>query len=174
MSDFKKGDKVIVYPPSYPNQVYEGTVLRKTPNGYSVQVVLNGMGFRETYPARVIKHAGELKNNPTPRIGTARPRRVSQVTKKPPTKRLVTRRKANVKAGYFPNPVNPPLNETEFMVHLYRSKELAMKKAGTVVKRQAAVSYAEGMATGAMLLGLFDRKERDTFMSEIGAAHGVK
>jgi hypothetical protein len=112
--------------------------------------------------------------NPAPRLGTARPRRVSQVTKKPPTKRLVTRRRANTQAGYFPNPVNPPLNETEFMAHLYRSKELAMKRSGTVAKRQAAVSYAEGMATGAMLLGLFDRKERDTFMAEIGATHGVK
>lgn len=43
--------------------------------------------------------------NPAPRVGTKRPRRVSQVTKKPPTKRLVTRRKANTKAGYFPNPI---------------------------------------------------------------------
>lgn len=42
--------------------------------------------------------------NPAPRIGTARPRRVSQLTKKPPTKRLVARRKKNTDQGYFPNP----------------------------------------------------------------------
>ena len=43
--------------------------------------------------------------NPAPRIGTARPRRVSQITKKPPTKRLVARRKVNTDEGYFPNPL---------------------------------------------------------------------
>jgi hypothetical protein len=45
------------------------------------------------------------KDNPAPRIGTARPRRVSQITKKAPTKRLVKRRRANTDEGYFPNPV---------------------------------------------------------------------
>jgi hypothetical protein len=43
--------------------------------------------------------------NPAPRLGTKRPRRVSQVTKKLPTTRLVKRRKANIQPGYFPNPV---------------------------------------------------------------------
>jgi hypothetical protein len=45
--------------------------------------------------------------NPAPRIGTASPRRRSQITKKPPTKRLVKRRVVNTKKGYFPNPVDP-------------------------------------------------------------------
>lgn len=42
--------------------------------------------------------------NPAPRLGTSRPRRASQITKKAPTKRLVARRKANTQKGYFPNP----------------------------------------------------------------------
>lgn len=46
----------------------------------------------------------DVMNNPARRIGTARPRRVSQLTKKPPTKRLVARRKKNTDQGYFPNP----------------------------------------------------------------------
>jgi len=46
------------------------------------------------------------KSNPAPRIGTARPRRLSQITKKPPTKRLLARRKHNTDEGYFPNPIN--------------------------------------------------------------------
>ncbi len=44
------------------------------------------------------------KKNPAPRIGTAAPKRRSQATGKAPSKRLVTRRKANAKKGYFPNP----------------------------------------------------------------------
>lgn len=46
-------------------------------------------------------------NNPAPRIGTARPKRVSQVTKKAPTKRLVSRRRVNSEPGYYPNPNVP-------------------------------------------------------------------
>ena len=42
--------------------------------------------------------------NPAKRKGTKNPRRVSQITKKPPSKRLVARRKANTEQGYFPNP----------------------------------------------------------------------
>ncbi len=41
------------------------------------------------------------KKNPAKRIGTAKPKRVSQVTKKAPSKRLVK----NTDEGYFPNPV---------------------------------------------------------------------
>jgi hypothetical protein len=50
---------------------------------------------------------GQYNPNPAPRVGTARPRRASQITKKPPTKRLVKRRVVNTKKGYFPNPVDP-------------------------------------------------------------------
>ena len=46
--------------------------------------------------------------NPAPFRGTSKPRRVSQITKITPTKRLVKRRKMNTEQGYFPNP------DTEF------------------------------------------------------------
>ena len=52
---FTTGQKVKVLPPSYPNQVYTGEILRKTKNGYSVKVILNGFGFKEVYPANVIE-----------------------------------------------------------------------------------------------------------------------
>src|ERR1700693_3838461 len=51
-------------------------------------------------------------SNPAPRRGAAKPKRASQrlhrnkngTFTKAPTKRLVTRRKKNVRKGYFPNP----------------------------------------------------------------------
>lgn len=54
--------------------------------------------------AAAAKPTTKRKKNPAPRIGTAKPKRRSQATGKAPTKRLVTRRKANAKKGYFPNP----------------------------------------------------------------------
>lgn len=47
--------------------------------------------------------------NPRPRLGTKFPNRVSSITKRPPTKRLVARRRKNNKKGYFPNPVGEKL-----------------------------------------------------------------
>ena len=44
------------------------------------------------------------KTNPRPRIGAAKPSRPSSATGKRPSKRLVSRRKANTRKGYFPNP----------------------------------------------------------------------
>jgi hypothetical protein len=48
---FQPGDKVLIKPQAYPNMTYEGKVLRKTPNGYSCQVNLNGFVFKETFSA---------------------------------------------------------------------------------------------------------------------------
>jgi hypothetical protein len=45
-------------------------------------------------------------SNPAPRIGTAKPKRRSQVTGKAPSKRLVARRAKNKRRGYFPNPAD--------------------------------------------------------------------
>lgn len=54
------------------------------------------------------------KSNPRPRIGAAKPQRVSSATGKRPTKRLVSRRKANTRKGYFPNPRRRALKWNEF------------------------------------------------------------
>lgn len=51
------------------------------------------------------QYEAQRMTNPAPRIGTARPRRLSQITKKPPSKRLVKRRMKNTDVGYFPNPL---------------------------------------------------------------------
>lgn len=47
--------------------------------------------------------------NPAKRIGAAHPKRRSAATGAAPSKRLVSRRKVNVKKGYFPNPVKQRL-----------------------------------------------------------------
>lgn len=52
----------------------------------------------------IISASKKRKANPAPRLGTTKPKRKSQVTGKPPTKRLVKRRKENTVEGYFPNP----------------------------------------------------------------------
>jgi hypothetical protein len=48
---------------------------------------------------------GSHNTNPAKRKKAASPKRRSQATGKAPTKRLVARRKANVKPGYYPNPI---------------------------------------------------------------------
>lgn len=63
------------------------------------------------------------KANPAKRIGTKKPTRASAVTGKPPSKRLVKRRKANTAEGYFPNPsevVKAHANNLPF--HVYTVK----------------------------------------------------
>lgn len=60
--------------------------------------------------------------NPAKRKGTAKPRRASQVTKKPPTKRLVARRVANVKPGYFPNPICDKITHALVQHHATRKE----------------------------------------------------
>ncbi len=46
-----------------------------------------------------------VRSNPAKRIGAAHPKRRSAATHAAPSKRLVRRRKENVKQGYFPNPI---------------------------------------------------------------------
>jgi hypothetical protein len=92
--------------------------------------------------------------NPAPRLGTKRPRRVSQITKKPPTKRLVTRRKANTQAGYFPNPTKREIAASihdefpQFVKVGFQGR--AGETAGIVVP-----SYVVGTGTFASISRLF-------------------
>lgn len=55
------------------------------------------------YYPQIVK-SDEPHSNPAPRIGTAKPKRKSQITGKAPSKRLIARRTKNVKKGFFPNP----------------------------------------------------------------------
>ena len=80
--------------------------------------------------------------NPAERIGTAHPRRRSAATHAAPSKRLVRRRKANVKKGYFPNPIDL---HAEFLIMLHLALA-RFKKAKT--HQQAHVSYLQGLIDG--------------------------
>ena len=87
-----------------------------------------------------------LKKNPAKRIGTDRPKRVSQADKKPPTKRLVTRRKKNTEPGYFPNPEGKR-KHAEFPYYVQRKTASGgwTDSMGTKDK-EAAFSFAKGFA----------------------------
>lgn len=52
-----KGSSVTIAPPSYPMQRWRGTVLRKTPRGFSVQYEAFGVTYRETFPASALSLA---------------------------------------------------------------------------------------------------------------------
>jgi hypothetical protein len=56
------------------------------------------------------------RKNPAPSIGTARAARPSQITKRKPTRRLVARRKRNVKKGYYPNPDHAKFHDLHYEV----------------------------------------------------------
>jgi hypothetical protein len=66
---------------------------------------LHGMTRQEAEKrAKQLERSKPRRVNPGVRKGTAKPHRISQSTRGKPTKRLVRRRKANTKAGCFPNP----------------------------------------------------------------------
>jgi hypothetical protein len=91
--------------------------------------------------------------NPAPRTGTKRPRRVSQITKKAPTTRLVARRKANSKAGYFPNPM--PAKTDKFEHHLsdaLNALVVSVNKKEPHLIVQAKASYLQGLIEGAAVM----------------------
>jgi hypothetical protein len=112
------------------------------------------------------------KPNPAKRKGTAKPYRRSQATKKAPTKRLVSRRKSNTEKGYFPNPINPPVKESDvskLMASMYNAAEAAKKKS-PAASLQARVSFAQGLMVAANVLGVFPRGEMQSLMNSIRAA----
>lgn len=61
-------------------------------------------GMKAWKAADKAEKSNARQSNPRSRLGTKKPRRASTATGRAPTKRLVARRKANVKKGYFPNP----------------------------------------------------------------------
>jgi len=83
-------------------------LLAQTVNEAEVSRTALGALENETVP----RSYRSRQTNPAPRIGPAKPKRASQrahVTKpgiesKTPSKRLIKRRTANTKKGYFPNP----------------------------------------------------------------------
>lgn len=101
---------------------------------------------RKTNPARKVAAKRGAK-----RKGTAKPNRVSQITKKAPSKRLVTRRKRNTDPGYFPNPHQKKL---PYHVDVSKDPHLVVDGRGGVwhgvaefEKKADAVKYARELAT---------------------------
>lgn len=162
--------------------------------GYAVgtvwKIVKGGEGYRATarehypdskYPRTLtartlgdlsVKLDGLYSENPAPRIGTARPRRVSQVTKKPPTKRLIKRRVSNVKKGYFPNPVNDPAKGALELaiVQAIKAAQIPAKmsnKTENLLIAQARISFAQGMIQAAEIMGIFTRAETKMFLTQL-------
>jgi len=108
--------------------------------------------------------------NPAPRIGTARPRRVSQITKKPPTKRLVARRKRNTDEGYFPNPIDDIKQNVDYEVYVYKCIKEAQNTKGSAIQRQARLSYAQGLIIAGFRLKAFSRAEMELFIMQLKPA----
>jgi len=102
------------------------------------------------------RKAPTVRKNPAPRIGTARPRRVSQVTKAPPTKRLVKRRKQNTDVGYFPNPIKSARTE---IVEEIRARVNHIASEKDIIRKQALVSYTEGVIHAANVCGVLTFNE---------------
>ena len=85
--------------------------------------------------------------NPAPRIGTARPKRVSQITKKAPSKRLVARRRKNTDEGYFPNPTADTVRDNMLVKMLNGAIEQAQahKKKKDYANVNGYLGYAQGL-----------------------------
>lgn len=83
--------------------------------------------------------------NPRPRIGASKPGRVSSVTGMRPTKRLVSRRKANTRKGYFPNP-GPGVSTPKIIA-------LARKHVANDVPMQSSARFALAEAVEAETRG---------------------
>jgi len=117
-------------------------------------------------------NAASVKSNPAKRIGTARPKRVSQITKRPPTKRLVARRRKNTDAGYFPNPVNDPAKgalELAIVAAIKAAKtpvKLA-SKTDNMLTMQARLSFAQGLIQASEILGVFTRAETKFMLTQL-------
>jgi hypothetical protein len=101
------------------------------PNGDEVFVNTKGKHFE----------AGRMQN-PRPRLGTAKPTRVSSATGKKPSKRLVSRRKRNKAKGYFPNPLNH-LGEKTYQT--YSAWRAACKKVNPAVVFQGDKDICEAL-----------------------------
>lgn len=110
--------------------------------------------------------------NPAKRKGTAKPRRVSQVTRKPPTKRLVARRRANTAPGYFPNPVNDPAKGALEMaivsaIKAAHTPSKLANKTDNMLTAQARLSFAQGLIQAAEIMGVFTRAETKLFLMQL-------
>jgi hypothetical protein len=127
-----------------------------------------GVSLR-TIPVANLAVKGSLaySSNPAPRHGTASPRRRSQITKAPPSKRLVLRRMENSKKGYFPNPVDDIKPNANYEIYVYKCIKDAQSTKGSALQRQARLSYAQGLILGGFRLKALSRAEMELFIMQL-------
>lgn len=86
------------------------------------------------------------KTNPAKRIGTAKPRRKSQVTGEKPSMRLIQRRTKNTRKGYYPNPVSVTPSGLRYRVSVKIPGKAAWYAIAMFVEQSEAKAYAEKTA----------------------------
>lgn len=106
-----------------------------------------------------ISALGAEKKNPATRRGTSKPKRKSQVTGKPPTKRLVKRRIKNTETGYFPNPLPVDGTTRNYILGEIRSAINNAEASKDIVEKQAYISYAQGIVRACGYLDFFTKSE---------------
>lgn len=78
-----------------------GEVVKLGSKALHIKLDKSGRILRVNRPSGIYETIG---SNPAPRIGTRKRLRASQATGKKPTRRLIRRRSANTRKGYYPNP----------------------------------------------------------------------
>lgn len=86
----------------------------------------------------------------------------SNVTKKKPTARLKKRRAANTVKGRYPNP--SVRNED---VNYFIDEAIASVDRASIEKKQATLSYAQGMITGFYFVGLISKTAFETYINSL-------
>jgi hypothetical protein len=109
--------------------------------------------------AKVTKHEEILaainKVSQRPRI--VKKKGASKGTTTRPSARLKARRAANTKAGYFPNPTTPAIHAK--LHKSVRAVLSAAEKEKLTIRKQALVSYAQGVITAAQIVKVFTAEE---------------
>lgn len=97
----------------------------------------------------IARQDSERMENPRKRIGAKKPLRKSERTGEKPSKKLVQRRKANVKPGYFPNPISESDElraKGRYVVQVMQSKASKWLSIAIFRDRSEAEFYAKKFA----------------------------
>lgn len=142
-------------PDRMPDFVYKRTSVRFTHGMYAISRGGFHIGWANSAEqARDIIDGLDPMENPAKRAGV---RRVSQITKRAPSKRLIARRSKPRVAGYYPNP--DPIQHMNCLTHITNQ----IRGAGSMhnpTMKQAQVSYCQGLIEGAYKCGGIEAKTR--------------
>ena len=115
---------------------------------YAEKVRLSGLLGKQLVGVMAILPKVRRAKNPAPRVGTKKPMRKSQVTKSPPSKQLVKRRKKNTETGYFPNPeVHHRMSKKRPTMKIIRPEfHVRTKKDHAIIRSFSSMVEAERFA----------------------------